>query len=98
MAEGEGFELSELLDSVVFKTTAIDHSANLPYNQIEVMGLEPMDAFGFSDLGTLLQPQQLYFRVITPYPHVEDTPDFLLLQNLATQTGLEPVTSCVTGM
>ena len=29
-AEDERFELPDLLQSIVFKTTAIDHSANLP--------------------------------------------------------------------
>ena len=31
LAEGEGFEPPEALTSAVFKTVAIDHSANLPY-------------------------------------------------------------------
>ena len=30
LAEGEGFEPPEALTSAVFKTVAIDHSANLP--------------------------------------------------------------------
>lgn len=30
LAESEGFEPPELLHSIVFKTTAIDHSANSP--------------------------------------------------------------------
>ena len=31
MAEGVGFELTELLHSLVFKTRALNHSANLPF-------------------------------------------------------------------
>ena len=30
LAESEGFEPPDLLRSIVFKTTAIDHSANSP--------------------------------------------------------------------
>ena len=35
LAENEGFEPPDLLQSIVFKTTAIDHSANSPSAKVE---------------------------------------------------------------
>ncbi len=38
MAEREGFEPPEALASIVFKTTAIGHSAISPYKNIKFLG------------------------------------------------------------
>ena len=38
MAEREGFEPPEALTSIVFKTTAIDHSAISPSENIKFLG------------------------------------------------------------
>ena len=35
------FELTDPLRSLVFKTSAIDHSTTLPLNLVEPVGLEP---------------------------------------------------------
>lgn len=54
--EEVGFEPPDLLQSTVFKTVAIDHSATLPPSQVNGVGLEPTSPGSGPDVLPLDEP------------------------------------------
>ena len=53
MEEGEGFEPPVLLHTVVFKTTALSHSATLP-KLVDLAGVEPASLTQYYNASTRL--------------------------------------------
>lgn len=63
LAESERFELSELLHSTVFKTAALNHSANFPFGYSYHLHL-PMEVILYPRLSYLFATNPM----VTPYP------------------------------